>query len=635
MKLGVIARAEDRGLGNQTWEVTRNLDPERVLVVRVRGSERQGFPAHLDRYPGATVVTVDERNWTLPEPEIRDWLDELDVVYSAETLYDWRLADWAREQRVATVVHCNPEFYGHHRADIAHPSTWWAPTLWRINTLPVGARVVPQPVPLDRFVEPDYDDIPRRVLHVAGRAATGDRNGTNVVLGALRYLPDDIEVVVATQTPVRRPQRRPGAAVSTVPAAANYWSIYDGFPILALPRRYGGLCLPANEACAAGLVPVMPAVEPNGHWPITVTPHHPGHAVRLPNGAVSAADVTPKALAATICDLFDHQDLAKLRREARAWAERHSWAALAPVWHKELEAAVEQVRRPRPRRKVTATIVVPFTPGVDQHRDEAWAWLHQRLVAAHPDWPIIEATTGEPWSKGRAVAAVIDQVDTDVLIVHDADSFIDRSTLAQAVERIGAGAPWVMPHTDVHRLNRDQTRRVLTGPPDIDTIPEALDRRRLARRPYAGIVGGGIVVLPRAGWDIAPLDPRFEGWGLEDIAWGHALDTLLGAHVRLGARLFHLWHPPQPNHLNPPVLSQALEASYRAAQGIPRRMAALVSGEDPEPLPPPAEPVRFRSTRHRWLRIGGHKLRFDSGEVVVTDPDLVEALRHTRDVEEV
>jgi glycosyltransferase involved in cell wall biosynthesis len=39
--------------------------------------------------------------------------------------------------------------------------------------------------------------------------------------------------------------------------------MYENQHLLIIPRRYGGLCLPALEAAACGLVVAMPDVSPN------------------------------------------------------------------------------------------------------------------------------------------------------------------------------------------------------------------------------------------------------------------------------------------------------------------------------------------------------------------------------------
>ncbi len=39
------------------------------------------------------------------------------------------------------------------------------------------------------------------------------------------------------------------------------------------------------------------------------------------------------------------------------------------------------------------------------------------------------------------------------------------------------------------------------------------------------------------------FDERFIGWGGDDDAFVHALETLCGNYIKLGREVFHLWHP--------------------------------------------------------------------------------------------
>lgn len=616
MKIGIIARADDRGLGTQTWEVARHLPHERVLVVREPGSERQGFRPHLERFPDATVAMYGHRVHEFPDPNpIKEWLDGLDVVYSAETLYDWRLADWARDVGCSTVVHTNPEFFQHDRRDFPAPTAWWSATPWRLRHLPNGTRVVPMPVPIDRWPAPDLSSTPRRILHVGGRSATGDRNGTNLVLDASRLL-EDIEVVVCSQDTTHPASR--DRHVTVVGDVANYWEMYEGSSILLMPRRYGGLCLPVIEGCGAGLVPVMPDCEPNRMWPIAPIPVDRTKTMTSPGGELTIGNVTPEGIARTLNGLFAG-DLPMRRNLVRAWAQRNSWDALTGGWLSELERAAERgndaswvgrvalpreghhartgtdrdgqsgdrgtarsERRPAsdppgtPRSPVwvpAVSIIVPITPG-DERRDRAWAWLKQRYRKFHPDWEIIECgTPGGPWSKGTAVAEGAERASGDVFIVADADCWIPQKALLEAVH-LATLNPWVVPHSQVCRLDVASTERTLQLAP----IDEVDFRITLDRSRYPGRAGGGIVVLSRATYEkVGPPDPRFTGWGGEDASWGRALNTLVGSFVRLPNDLWHLWHPPQAAYRRPSVASKKLADRYTAANRCPDLMRELVA----------------------------------------------------------
>jgi glycosyltransferase involved in cell wall biosynthesis len=338
MRVGLVARADDRGLGMMTWEVHRHLHITRTLVVREPGAEAHGFQPHLDRYRLPTVVTFNAPN--LPEPTVRAWLDGLDVVYGAETWYDERFPRWAAEAGVATVLHAMPEFY---RPEMASTVTW-APTRWRLDLLPAGdmTRVVPVPVDPRPIARPHTHEMSRlRVVHVVGRRAAADRNGTLVLARALPYLRDcDVRVWCQDRRlPAMRRPARVGLDVR-LGGVADRWSMYEGADVLVLPRRYGGLCLPALEAMACGLAVVMPDCSPNDEWPTIRVPAVRDGELRAPGGVVERWNADPRALAQTINRLGDRPELLTAAKAAAAgWAATHSWERLAGVYETALADA--------------------------------------------------------------------------------------------------------------------------------------------------------------------------------------------------------------------------------------------------------------------------------------------------------
>lgn len=221
-------------------------------------------------------------------------------------------------------------------------------------------------------------------------------------------------------------------------------------------------------------------------------------------------------------------------------------------------------------------MIIPWG-GDDPDRRRAFDWCAARWRARYPDWQVMVGVDPyrqphDPWVKARAVHAAVHDTKAPVLVVADADVACDGTHLA--VLAVDQGAPWAVPHKLVWRLTEPQTRMVFAGLP-----PERFGPDELEEHPYPGIAGGGIVVIPRAAWDQAPLDPRFEGWGGEDNAWGWALTTLVGAPWRGGWRLWHLWHPPQAR-LSRQTGSRAssdLRRRYRAARRNPARMSQLAA----------------------------------------------------------
>lgn len=346
MRLGLVARADDTGLGVQSWEFFRAMQPERTLLVEMgRGAHRQ-FDTHYEWYPGATRVTF--AGGRLPEHDTRRWLKGLDVVFAAETFYDPDFYDWADSAGVATVVQANPELLRPLDVLPQSPTAWWAPTSWRLEHLPEGTRVVPVPVADDRFSFriPERAG-PLRVLHVEGHRALADRNGTNLVYAALRRVVGPMQLTMLTQerrqsVPVTR-RARPGLQIkSQAGGVGNYWDLYADQDVLVLPRRYGGLSLVAQEAMASGLAVVMTDAEPQcSTWPIVPVRGRPSDTVKMNCGSVQLTDANPVELARVLTELaHDPESLQAAQIESLKWAMQNRWSVLADTYSAELKAAV-------------------------------------------------------------------------------------------------------------------------------------------------------------------------------------------------------------------------------------------------------------------------------------------------------
>lgn len=330
MKLGIVARAEDRGLGHLTYDFASNLDPDRVLVVEM-GDLARGFPPHLDRYPGSTLVAF--RDGQLDEGTCREFLRGLDVVYLAETPYDYRFFDWARDEGARTVLHVMPEFWRWDDPTLPRPDAFVLPTSWRRERLPLPILPVPPPTPPPDLPAPPQDrERPLRVVHVVGHRAHADRNGTVLVLQSLRGITSRLDVRLVTQDD-RIPAPTgvsPYVNLSVVTGGfADRWDLYRDADVLLLPRRYGGLCLPALEAMAAGVVPVMSDASPqNFDWPVVTVPSYDAHEIRTAAGKIRSRNAKPGEISKTLSRLNDDRDLyLEARARTAAWVEQSSWDA--------------------------------------------------------------------------------------------------------------------------------------------------------------------------------------------------------------------------------------------------------------------------------------------------------------------
>lgn len=219
-------------------------------------------------------------------------------------------------------------------------------------------------------------------------------------------------------------------------------------------------------------------------------------------------------------------------------------------------------------------LVVPLATE-DPDRLAAWEYLEGRYHREHPDWLVMigECPPGA-WCKAEAVAEAIRHSRADLLIVADADVWCEQT--AEFVQKVEAGVwEWASPHRRIVRLNQASTERVYR-----EGFPENMPNpRELTERVYDGMIGGGIVIIPRHLYEQCPLDPRFEGWGGEDESWGRALMTLTKKRAQGRNVLFHLFHRPQ-TRLNRRVGSpanDALKERYRLAAGDPEATLALIA----------------------------------------------------------
>lgn len=206
-------------------------------------------------------------------------------------------------------------------------------------------------------------------------------------------------------------------------------------------------------------------------------------------------------------------------------------------------------------------VIIPWLGGCP-HRTRALEWVRK-----HYPWPVRVAHGLQPWVKAEAVNPAVRASRAEVIVIADADVWC--AGLPEAVEAVKDGAPWAIPHRQVRRLSRETTARLI----ETDTIGDDL-----IQRPYTGVLGGGYVVARRETLLEIPLDPRFVGWGQEDVSHGLALLTLAGAPWRGRADLIHLYHPPQDRMTRKygTPAGRALYRRYLKAKHDPEAMRALI-----------------------------------------------------------
>lgn len=269
MRLCIIARADLTGLGVQSRNWVRLLNPDRLVVIN--SSMFNHNEQHLEWYSGRGGYTID--GFIKPH-EIIPILNNIDVLLTFEIPYSYELIREAKRRGVKTIIQNNWEFTDYLKnPELPLPDLLVNHSYWHLEDqkklFPQITEYCATPV----FIE-DYDTImlqnmdkdltKRRFLHVAGRRTYEDRNGTDNLLEAMKLIPKqcDFELVIKAQNADVADFTDPRITLDrSMPVDEK--ELYRNFDGLILPRRYGGACLPMSEALASGMPVMMTDIDPN------------------------------------------------------------------------------------------------------------------------------------------------------------------------------------------------------------------------------------------------------------------------------------------------------------------------------------------------------------------------------------
>lgn len=325
MRLGLIARADDGGLGSLTQEFARHLKVERALVVDL-GHKSRG----VTRYERIEAVVEDVRSTGHPiaDEEIEWLVKDLDVVYTAETPYSPNLFAIAKEHGCRVVLHAMPELLKDKDKDCEV----WLPTDWHADQIN-HSRIIPVPVALDRFVYKQRGYI-STMLHIAGEAML-DRNGTDLLMQALPLVRTSLKLIMAGSQMPRRVYGN--VLVESRPPVKNYWENYtEDIDLLVMPRRYGGLCLPVQEAAACGIPTLMLDLPPQHDWPVLKIAAQSHARARMAGGTFDVYSTSPEVLAQAIDLACSPKNIFDVSEAARSWAVGLAWPFWIDIYKKSL-----------------------------------------------------------------------------------------------------------------------------------------------------------------------------------------------------------------------------------------------------------------------------------------------------------
>ena len=267
MKLGIIARSDNTGLGNQTRELVNMLNPNKVLLI-----DSSYFNGQRQHHSWYEAYNVRKTKGFATKEDIVNFLDGLDVVISCEIFYSNDFISHANKRNVKTILQYNYEFLDYlANPDLQFPTVLLSPSSWYLQDVLdrfgkfTDVQHLPPPTATGAFLgarEANLKQNHGRILHIAGKAAVKDRNGTQTVIQMMKYLKSDVVLDIRSQSEINLPTKDSRINIINVDIK-NHSELYSGYDAMILPRRYAGLCLPMNEALISGLPVFMTDISPN------------------------------------------------------------------------------------------------------------------------------------------------------------------------------------------------------------------------------------------------------------------------------------------------------------------------------------------------------------------------------------
>ena len=321
---GMVVRADSGGLGWQTLALARMLEPDRLLIIDSTpfNNAEQHFE-RFDRFPDKVSISGFPTNI-----DCATFLNGLTDIITCELPYNWELYRLANLRGIKTYAQQNWEFDDlllNRLLPALH--TVLVPSYWHLADFKAMYRralYLPPPTFAEDFERARAVNLGMtgraRFLHSIGHTAAHDRNGTLIVLEALKHTMADFELVLKAQSPYELTCNDPRLTLD-LSAPEEQQEVYSGFTASIFPRRYGGLALPMNEALMSALPVIMSDVSPNNEalpaeWLVPATTSRSFMA----RTQIPIYDTYPIALAAKIDEFCAMSDEELSAAKAKAYA---------------------------------------------------------------------------------------------------------------------------------------------------------------------------------------------------------------------------------------------------------------------------------------------------------------------------
>lgn len=328
------------GLGYQTKAYFDHFKPYRTLVTDISDLN------HMDQHPEWYNQSEEQFEVIFDKgfPSttiINKFLEGLDILLVAENPLNYWTFQRAKELGVKTVLIPNFEFLEYLRnPHLPRPDYFIVPSTWNIDKIKEfgPTKYLHFPVDRDKFHFEERKEF-LFFLHNIGNKTYEDRNGTQSILDALELI-EDKKVKVHINSPdlndlqnYRKLDSR--LSYGHTDSVVDNKELYKGASVLVLPRRYGGNCLPMNEALSLGMPVIMTDLEPQSkflpkEWLVPAREIKTFYA--RTTLSVYEADAQTLADKMSWFANLSPEEFAEESRKADSLAKTISWEALLPQY---------------------------------------------------------------------------------------------------------------------------------------------------------------------------------------------------------------------------------------------------------------------------------------------------------------
>ncbi len=300
--LGLIARADNSGLGNMSWELARHIRFDQIQVV-----SNGRYKRYLDRF-----YNLVDRLTT-------------DVTVAIETPYQSQF--WHGRKVLIPMYECS------HPGFVKIADKVISVSLLDKKIYP-DSTFLPWPIALDRIKYKKRGKL-KTLIHNAGHGGLGGRNGTQELIEAMGLVKSSVKLVINSQVPFE--VSNPNIEIR-VQDLENYWEVWGEGDAFIFPEKFNGLSLPIQEAMAAGYPIISTNRFPfNAYLPKDILIPPAGFVTQQIARTFEAAVLRPQDIAETI-DRLAGKNLGVYSEKMHWLSELYSWKKLKIKWERELYA---------------------------------------------------------------------------------------------------------------------------------------------------------------------------------------------------------------------------------------------------------------------------------------------------------